>query len=146
MLPILRPISSRGSIPSPVLQEAVTRPPAESPREVGIIRDGIACGVLRAALRIVLVAVVDAVSERVFGYRVHRFAVGTDWEVPDPCCGIGSHHVLIRLVVHAAILDVGVPVCGYRELCVVAIETSNASRATCHGGRGGHGRGRGVCG
>lgn len=71
MPPILRPIPSRRAIPQPILQKAIARPPLEDPIEVGIKRDSIACLIRRIAVRIILIAVIDAVLERIFGDRVH---------------------------------------------------------------------------
>jgi len=84
MLPVLRPIPSGRAIPQPILQKAIAGPPLEDPIEIGIVRNGITCLVRRVAVRIVLIAVIDAVLERIFGDRVQRFTVGGDWEVSDP--------------------------------------------------------------
>ena len=70
MLPIFRSIPSGCAIPQPILQKAIARPPLEHPIEVGIVRDGIARLVRRVAIRVVLIAVIDAVLERIFGDRV----------------------------------------------------------------------------
>lgn len=83
MLPILHPIPNRRTIPSPILQKAIAGPPLEHPIEIGVVRDGIARLVCRVAVRIVLVAFIDAVFERIFGDRVHRFAIGADREVSE---------------------------------------------------------------
>ena len=84
MLPVLRSIPSRRAIPQPILQKAIAGPPLEDPIEVGIIRDGIARLIRRIAIRIVLIAMIDTVIERVFGNWIHRFVVGADREVSDP--------------------------------------------------------------
>lgn len=83
MLPVLRPIPNRRAIPSPILQKAIAGPPLEDPIEIGVVRDGIARLVCRIAVRIVLIAFIDAVLERVLGDRVHRFAIGADREVSE---------------------------------------------------------------
>jgi hypothetical protein len=83
MLPILRPISIRRSFATPILQETVAWPSLESPRQIGVVRNPIACR-SSATVRIVLIAVVDAVLESVFGDRVLRLVVCAYWEVPDP--------------------------------------------------------------
>lgn len=71
MLPILRPIPRRRAIPQPILQKAIARPPLKHPIEVGIIRDSITSLLCRVSIRIVLIAVIDAVLERILGDRIH---------------------------------------------------------------------------
>ena len=70
MLPIFRSIPSRRAISQPILQKTIAGPPLEHPIEIRIVRDGIACLVRGVAVGIVLIAMIDAILERIFGDRV----------------------------------------------------------------------------
>lgn len=146
MRPILRAITHTRPFAPTILQKAISRPPLESPRQIGIIRNAIARLIRSGAVGIVLVAVVDAVPKSVLGDRIHRFVVRAEGQVADPGSWVWHEHVLVCAVVDAAVLDVGYAFCGDCEGSVGAVESGYTSRAArdwsrigCRGG--GIGRG-----
>lgn len=84
MRPILRAITHTRPFAPAILQKAIAWPPLESPRQIGIIRNAITGLIRSRAIGVVLVAVIDAVSESVLGDRIHGLVIRAEGEVADP--------------------------------------------------------------